>query len=99
MTADQLAGDEKVIRVNGDSYWLYGAVGPQTNEISHTSLFPTATKQTTRWFLAEFHRRYRLDGVTFLVDDADHLGPVLAEDEYRFQMIPHGSRNVSEHVS
>ena len=33
VSADQLAVDEKVIRINGDDYWLYGAVDPETNEI------------------------------------------------------------------
>ncbi len=49
------------------------------------SLYPTANKQTTRWFLTELHRRYQLDNVELLVDDADYLGSVLAEDGYRFQ--------------
>lgn len=53
VTADQLAVDEKMIRLHGRPFWLYGAVDPQTNEILHASLFPMATKQTTRWFLAE----------------------------------------------
>ncbi len=47
VTADYLAVDEKVIRVNGGDYWLYGAVDSETNEISQLRLFPT-TKQTTR---------------------------------------------------
>jgi transposase-like protein len=64
--------DEKVIRINGDDYWLYGAVDPETNEILHFRLFPTATKQTMRWFLTELHRHYRLDDAEFLVDDADY---------------------------
>jgi len=38
-----------VIRINGDDDWLYGAVDPETNEILHFRLFPTTTKQTTRW--------------------------------------------------
>ena len=84
VTADQLAVDEKAIRLHGQDAWLCGAVDPQTDEISHMSLFPTATKRATRWFLADFHRRYQLDGVTFLVDAASYLGPVLAEDGYRF---------------
>jgi len=71
VSADQLAVDEKVIRINGEDYWLYGAVDPETNKILQFRLFPTTTKQTTRWFLAELHRRYRLDGVEFLVDDAE----------------------------
>jgi len=98
VTADQLAVDEKMIRLHGQDHWLYGAVDPNTNEILHVSLFPTTTKQTTRWFLDELHRRYQLDDVLFLVDDANYLGPVLAEDGYRFQMIPHGNRNTIERV-
>ena len=98
VTADRLAADEKMIRPNGQDHWLYGAVDPQTDEILHVSLFPTTTKQTTRWFLDELHRRYQLEDVLFLVDDADYLGPVLAEDGYRFQVIPHGNRNAIERV-
>ena len=98
VTADQPAVDEKMIRLHGQDHWLYGAVDPNTNEILHVSLFPTTTKQTTRWFLDELHRRYQLDDVLFLVDDANYLGPVLAEDGYRFQMIPHGNRNIIERV-
>jgi len=51
-----------------------------------------------RWFLTELHRRYQLDNVEFLIDDADYLAPVLAEDGYRFQVIQHGNRNAIERV-
>ncbi|WP_134672528.1 IS6 family transposase [Halorussus marinus] len=98
VTADQLAVDEKMIRLHGQEFWLYGAVDPETNEILHVSLFPTTTKQTTRWFLDELHQRYQIDDVLFLVDDADYLGPVLAEDGYRFQVVSHGNRNAIERV-
>ena len=98
VTADRLAVDEKVIRINGDDYWLYGAVDPETNKILQLRLFPTTTKQTTRWFLTELHRRYQLDNVEFLVDDADYLVNVLEQDGYRFQMISHGNRNAIERV-
>jgi len=43
VTADQLAVDEKMVRLHGQKFWLYGAIDPQTNEILHVSLFPTAT--------------------------------------------------------
>jgi len=33
VSTDQLAVDEKVIRINGNDYWLYGTVDPETNEI------------------------------------------------------------------
>ena len=48
VTADQLAVDEKMIRLHGQDHWLYSAVDPQTNEILQVNLFPTITKQTTR---------------------------------------------------
>ena len=95
---DLLAVDEKLIRLHGQTFWLYGAVDPFTNEIRHVSLYPTATKQTTRWLLTELHRRYQLDNAEFLVDDADYLGSVLAEDGYRFQLIRHGNRNAIKRV-
>ena len=50
VTADQLAVDEKMIHLNGQDHWLYGAVDPRTNKILHLSLFPTTTKQTTHGF-------------------------------------------------
>ena len=98
VSEDQLAVDEKMIRLHGQKFWLYGAVDPYTNEILHVSLYPTANKQTTRWFLTELHRRYQIDNVEFLVDDADYLGSVLAEDGCRFQIIRHGNRNAIERV-
>ena len=97
VSADQLAVDEKVIRINGEDYWLYGAVDPEMNEILQFKLFPTTTKQTTRWFLAELHQQYRLDGVKF-VDGAEYLVNALDEDGHRFQMISHGNRNAIERV-
>ena len=87
-----------MIHLHGQDFWLYGAVDPQTNEILHVSPFPTVTEQTTRWFLAEIHRRYQLDGIEFLVDNASYLGPVLAEDGYRFHILAHGNRNAIERV-
>ena len=34
VTADQLAVDEKMIRLHGQDHWLYSAVDPQTNRNS-----------------------------------------------------------------
>jgi hypothetical protein len=33
VSSDQLAVDEKLIRIDGDDFWLYGAVDPETNEV------------------------------------------------------------------
>ena len=86
-----------MIRVNGQEHWLYGAVDPKTNEIIHFSLFPSTTKQTTRWFIAELHRRCQLGDPEFLVDGASYLGTVLDEDGYRFQVM-NGNQNAIERV-
>ena len=55
-------------------------------------------KQTTQRFLAELRRRYQLDGIKFLVDNAEYLVNVLDEDRYRFQVISHGNRNAIERI-
>jgi transposase-like protein len=98
VTADRIAVDEKMIRLNGDDHWLYGAVDPATNEIIYLSLFPTTTNQTTRWVLAEFHRRCLPGDPEFPVDGASYLGAVLDEDGYRFQVMSSGNRNAIECV-
>lgn len=98
VSEDQFAVDEKMTHLHGQEFRLYGAVDPQTNEILHVSLCPTANKRTMRWFLTELHRRYQPNSVEFLVDDAGYLGSVLAEDGYRFRVIRRGSRNAVERV-
>jgi len=99
VSEDQLGVDEKMIRLHSQKFWLYRAVAPYTNEMLHVSPYLTANKQTTRWLLSELHWRYQLDTVEFLVHDADYLGPVLAEDGYRFHVTRHGNRNAIERVS
>jgi len=44
VNADQIAVDEKVIYINGNSYWLCGAVNPKTNKVLQFRLFPMTTK-------------------------------------------------------
>lgn len=85
VSEDQLAGDEKMLRLHGQRFRLYGVVDPYTNETLHTSLYSTTNKHTTRWFLTELRRRYQVSDVEFPVDDADYLGSALAEDGYLFQ--------------
>lgn len=49
---DHIALDETVIRVNGQQYWLYAAVNPETNRFLHVRLFTTTTALTQK-FLRE----------------------------------------------
>jgi transposase-like protein len=98
VSADQLAVDEKVIRLHGQQFWLDGAVDPHTNEIVALSLFPTTDHVTTRWFLDDLQQQCRLRDVTILVDGADHLIEVLEEDGYDYRYEPHGDRNGAKRV-
>jgi len=85
-----------VIRVNGDDYWLYGAVDHETNKILQFRLFPT-TKHN-----AMVSRRaappIQFNDIEFPVDDASYFVAVLNEDGYRFQMITDGNRSAIERV-
>jgi len=98
VSADQLAVDETMICPHGQKFWLYDAVNLYTNNIFHVSHYLTANEQTTRWFLSELHRYYQFGTVDFLVDDTAYLGPVLAENGYRFQVIRHGNQHAIERV-
>ena len=53
---DHIALDETVIRINGQQFWLYAAVNPDTNKFLHVRLFTTTTTALTRRFLQEFSR-------------------------------------------
>ena len=94
--ANQLAINEKMIRLHGQQFWLYGAVDPHTNEIVTLGFFPTTNRITTRWFLDDLHQQCWLRDVTVLVDGADYLIEVLAEDGYDYEHVPHGNRNAVE---
>jgi len=49
---DHVALDETVIRINGQQYWLYAAVDPETNKFLHIRLFTTTTTALTQNFFA-----------------------------------------------
>ena len=52
-TPDHIALDETVIRINGQQFWLYAAVDPETNRFLHIRLFTTTTTALTQQFLRE----------------------------------------------
>jgi len=95
---DQIAVDEKVIRVNGEQYWLYAATNPATNEFLHVRLFQTLTTQLTLLFLRELREKQQVEQATFLVDGAQYLQTALARLGLRFQYVRHGNRNSIERV-
>jgi transposase-like protein len=97
VTADQVVVDEKMIRVNGAEYWLYGAVDPEPMKSSISVCFADVNTDDAV-FLAKLHRRCQLGDPDFLVGSSSYLDSVLKEGGYRFQVISNGDRNAVERV-
>ena len=95
---DHIALDETVIRVNGQQYWLYAAVDPETNKFLHIRLFTTTTTALTQKFLRELRTKHDVSEAVFLVDHAHHLSAALDRAGLRFQTVRHGNRNAVERV-
>jgi putative transposase len=95
---DHIALDETVIRINGQQYWLYAAVDPETNQFLHIRLFATTTTALTQKFLQEFRAKHDVSEAVFLVDHAHHLAAALNQAGFRFQTLRHGNRNAVERI-
>ncbi len=97
-SSDHVALDETVIRINGQQFWLYAAVNPDTNEFLHIRLFTTTTTALTQRFLRELREKYDVDDAVFLVNHAQHLATALQRTGLRFRSERHGNRNAIERV-
>ena len=95
---DQVAVDQKSIRVNDEEYWLYAAVDPETNRILHSRLFPTYTIPIAREFLTELCEKHDVADAVFLVDDADDLKGGLRRENLSYRVEIHGFRNSVERI-
>ena len=95
---DHIALDETVIRINGQQYWLYAVVDPETNQFLHIRLFTTTTTALTQKFLRELRAKHNVSETVFLVDHAHHLAAALNRAGLRFQTLRHGNRNAVERV-
>jgi len=82
-----------VIRINGQQYWLYAAVNPNSNKFLHIQLFPTTTTALTERFLQELREKHDVEDAVFLVDHAQHLKTALQRVGLQFQTVRHGNRN------
>ena len=97
-TPDQIALNETVIRINGQQYWLYAAVDPDTNRFLHVRLFSTTTTALTQRFLRELREKHDVSDAVFLVDYATHLEAALQRAGLRFQTVRRGNRNAVERL-
>jgi putative transposase len=95
---DSIAVDETVIRLNNEQYWLYAAVGPETNELRHTTLEPTANKVITHAFFTEFCEKHDVENAVFLIDGSHSLKDACRRHGLDFKYEKHGNRNSVERV-
>ena len=95
---DKIALDETIVKVDGESYWLFGAVDPETNVILHIGLYSTRTTVSTKWFLEELQEKHDIDDAEFYVDGAPWLHAGLHELGMHFRHVTHGDRNPVERV-
>jgi len=93
-----VAVDETVIRLNGEQYWLYAGVDPDTNELLHTKLEPTRPKVIAHSFFHELREKHDVDDAVFLVGGATPLKDACNRHGLRFRYAKHGNRNSVERV-
>ena len=82
---DHIALDETVIRINGQQFWLYAAVNPETNKFLYLRLFATTTTALTRRFLQELQQKYDVSDAAFLVDQSNILRQHFVEQASDFR--------------
>jgi putative transposase len=95
---DHVAVDETVIRLNGEQYWLYAAVDPETNELLHTRLEPTTNSVLAHTFFVELREKHDVDDVMFLIDGSHSLKDACRRHGLDFRYEKHGNRNSIERV-
>ena len=95
---DHVAVDETVIQLNDETYWLYAAVDPKTNELLHTKLEPTTTKVLAHSFLTELSEKHDVSDAVFLVDGSHSLQDACHRHGFDFRYEKHGNRNAVERV-
>jgi len=87
-----------VIWIDGEKYWLYAAVDPDSNELLHTKLEPTRTNALAEIFFGELKQNHDVGDAVFLVDDATPLKEACRRHGLAFEYERHGDRNSVERI-
>jgi len=87
-----------VIRIDGEQYWLYAAVDPDSNKLLHTKLEPTRTNALAEIFFGELREKHDINDAVVLVDDATALKEACRRHGRDFRYERHGNRNSAERV-
>jgi putative transposase len=95
---DHVAVDETVIWLNGEKYWLYAAIDPETNDLLHTKLRPVTNNGLAWLFFRELRQKHDVENAVFLVDDSDSLQYGCRRHRLDFRYEPNGNRNSVERV-
>ena len=95
---DQVAVDETVIRLNGEQYWLYAAVNPETNDLLHTQLEPTTNSVLSQQFLRQLREKHDVENAEFLIDGSASLNDACSRLGLDYRAGRHGDRNSAECV-
>jgi transposase-like protein len=95
---DHVVVDETVIWLDGEKYWLYAAVDPETNDLLHTKLRPVTNNGLAWLFFRELRQKHDVENAVFLVDDSDSLQYGCRRHRLDFRYEPNGNRNSIERV-
>ncbi len=95
---DTVALDETVVKVEGDRFWLYTAVNPETNHILHVGLYAARNTAVTKMFLSELDEKHDISDAEFIVGGAPWLQAGLFELGVHFRHETFGERNPVERV-
>jgi len=93
---EKIALEKTVININGDQFWFFTAVDPQTNSFLHVGLYVHRTTVATRMFLRELQDKYDIEDAEFFVDGAPWLHAGLHELGMHFRHETHGDCNPVE---
>jgi transposase-like protein len=93
---EKIALDETVIKIDGERFWFFAAVEPETNDFLHVGLYPQRTIVATKMFLRELQEKHDIEGAEFFVDGAPWLHAGLHELGMHFRHETHGDRNPVE---
>jgi len=91
-----VAVDETVIRLNDEQYWLYAAVGPETNNLHHTQLEPTTNNALANRLFAALRGKHDIDRITVLVDGSASLQRACRKHDLDFRYERHENRHSVE---
>jgi transposase-like protein len=72
---DKVALDETVVKIDGEQFWLVGAVDPATNRILHVGIYASRNTAMIEFFLDELNQKHDVQDAVFLVDGAPWLHP------------------------